>query len=240
MQIKLQQFVPWGIRDLLTVIGLFFATGVIASIITVIVVGAPGTDNDGPLLKAGLLATIAIDLVLLGLAIVFSVVKYRTDWGALGFRWPQRGDWWKPFVTLFCLWLVLAVYLALVSLLDIERLQPESTLEDDIFDTPVLVVLAGVLALVAAPLSEETFFRGFLFAGLKKRWGIAISALISGVLFGLLHFDPGSIVPFSLIGVVLALAYAFTGSLWISIMAHFLFNFVSFVATLAMQNGGGT
>jgi membrane protease YdiL (CAAX protease family) len=240
MQIKLRELVRWGIRDVLTVIGLFFVVSVIASVITVIAVGAPGSDNDNDeaLLRAGLIATIAIDAVLLGLAILFSVVKYRTDWGALGFRWPSLGDWWKPFATLLCLWLVLGVYLAIVGLIEIESLEPQSTLEEDVFDTPALVALAGILALIAAPLAEETFFRGFLFAGLRKRLGIVISALASGALFGLVHFDPGSIVPFSLIGAVLALAYAFTGSLWISITAHFLFNFVSFVATLAMQNGG--
>jgi membrane protease YdiL (CAAX protease family) len=239
MQVKLRELVPWGIRDLLTVIGLFFIVSLIASVITIVLVGGSEEERESDaFLMAGLIATIAIDAVLLGLAVAFSVVKYRADWGALGFRLPRLGDWWKPLATLLSLWLVLAIYLAIVGLIDADRLQPQSTLEDDLFDTPALVVLAGILALIAAPLAEETFFRGFLFAGLRKRLGIAVSALVSGVLFGLLHFDPGSIVPFSLIGAVLALAYAFTGSLWISIVAHFLFNFVSFVATLAMQNGG--
>jgi membrane protease YdiL (CAAX protease family) len=135
---------------------------------------------------------------------------------------------------------VLGVYVAFVEVFDIGELRPQSTLDDDVFDTPLLIALTAVLALIAAPITEETFFRGFLFAGLRKRWGLGAGAIASGLLFALLHFDLGSIIPFSLIGIVLALAYALSGSLWVSIATHFLFNFVSFVATLAMQNGGGT
>jgi membrane protease YdiL (CAAX protease family) len=43
----------------------------------------------------------------------------------------------------------------------------------------------------------------------------------------------GSIVPFTVIGMLLAWAYVVSGSLWMSIGAHFAFNAISFLITVA-------
>lgn len=241
MRSELPENVPWRIRDILFVIGIFIVASLIATGIAFAITGIPEEGEiDREQIAVGIAATIAIDVVLLAAAVLFSVVKYRVPWRTLGYRLPRLGQWWYPFVTLLCLWTLLGAYVGIVSAFDIEQLQPNSTLDEDAFDAPYLVALAGILALVAAPLAEETFFRGFLFVGLRKRWGTAFAAGASGLLFGLLHFDTGSIIPFSLIGIALAIAYTISGSLWITIATHFLFNFVSFIATLAMQNGGGT
>ena len=63
------------------------------------------------------------------------------------------------------------------------------------------------------------------------------AALASSLLFALLHFNIGSIVPFTVIGLLLAWAYVVSGSLWMAIGAHFAFNAISFLITVA---GGGT
>lgn len=46
--------------------------------------------------------------------------------------------------------------------------------------------LSGV---IAAPIFEEVIFRGFLFLGLQKRIGVGWAALISSVLFGIVHIQ---------------------------------------------------
>jgi len=134
--------------------------------------------------------------------------------------------------------LTLGVYFLIVELTGLGELVPESTLPEDFFDNPAIVPLVGVLAILAAPIAEETFFRGFLFAGLRVRWGTFWAALASGLLFAALHFSLGSIVPFTVIGMLLAWAYAFSGSLWTAIGAHFAFNAVSF--GVAVATGGGS
>ncbi|MFQ5879732.1 MAG: lysostaphin resistance A-like protein [Dehalococcoidia bacterium] len=232
--------VPWRLGDVLAVMGLALVVGIVAISVAAAVVGsAADGDTDIPRLTSGLAATIAFDVVLLGLAVAFSVGKYRCHLSDLGFRRPRWGSWWLPLTTVAALWLVLGVYLGIVQAAGAEGLQPQSTLDDDIFDTPLVIGLAATLALVAAPIAEETFFRGFLFAGLRYRWGLVMAALVSGLLFGLLHFDAGSIIPFSLIGIVLALAYTVSGSIWVTIASHFLFNLVSFLAAIAVSGGGG-
>ena len=82
--------------------------------------------------------------------------------------------------------------------------------------------------MVAAPFTEELFFRGFVFAGLSK-WGFWPAAAVSALLFSLVHFDPGSLIPFFGIGIVMCWLFWSRGSLWDSVLFHFLFNFTSFL-----------
>ncbi len=91
-----------------------------------------------------------------------------------------------------------------------------------------LIVLLGVLSLGLAPVMEETFFRGFLFGGLRGRWGFFLAALGSGFLFALAHVDPLVFIPFTAVGMLFAWGYVYSGSILASMVAHFLFNGVSF------------
>src|SRR6266508_1312324 len=48
---------------------------------------------------------------------------------------------------------------------------------------PALAAM-GVAVVLAAPLAEETLFRGFLYSGLRRRFSVWPAAAVSGVLFG--------------------------------------------------------
>jgi membrane protease YdiL (CAAX protease family) len=181
--------------------------------------------------------TLLVEVAFLGSAVWFGARRYRRGWDVLGFRWPLRG-WWTPIVVLFAAYFVLGVYIAIIELSGLADLTPESTLPEDVFKSPFTLPLAGVLALFAAPLAEETFFRGFLFPGLRNRLGTMRAALASSFFFAVLHFNVGSIVPFTIIGMLLAWAYVVSGSLWMAIGAHFAFNAISFILTIVA--GGGT
>jgi len=181
--------------------------------------------------------TLPVEVAFLGSAIWFGARRYRRGLEVLGFRRPL-GGWWTPIAVLFGAYFVLAAYVAIMKLSGLGDLTPKSTLPEDVFDSPFTVPLAGVLALLAAPLAEETFFRGFLFPGLRNRIGTLRAALVSSFFFAVLHFNVGSIIPFTAIGMLLAWAYVVSGSLWMAICAHFAFNAISFIITIA--TGGGT
>ena len=91
-----------------------------------------------------------------------------------------------------------------------------------------------LVACLAAPLAEESFFRGFMFTGLL-RWGFWPSAAISSFAFTVAHLDPGSIIPFFWIGIIMAYLYRSRGTLWDSILFHFMFNFTSFLVLVATR-----
>jgi len=233
--------VPWRLRDL----GLTVAWVIAATILAFIVMGivfAVVEDPSDDVENAGVLG-VGLALYVTAVAAVawFSVRRYSCGWQALGFRSAVRGGWWLPVAMavafLVAAYVVFALYLLIVELLGIGGLVPEGNLPEGMFESPVILPLVAVLVLVAAPIAEEVFFRGFLFSTLRVRWGVFWAALASGLLFGAIHGSLGLLIPFTIIGMLLAYVYVFSGSLWTSILGHFAFNAIGFVA--GVVSGGG-
>ncbi|WP_258359517.1 CPBP family intramembrane glutamic endopeptidase [Moorella sulfitireducens] len=80
------------------------------------------------------------------------------------------------------------------------------------------------LASFFAPVTEELYFRGFLFPALKERYGLKKGLLGSGLIFALLHLDLVRFLPLALGGVGLAYLYERTGSVLSAIVAHATWN----------------
>ncbi len=103
------------------------------------------------------------------------------------------------------------------------------------------IFLVGVLAAVG----EEVFFRGilqkFFIQIFKSAWpGI----IFTGFIFSAIHMQFMGFIPRMLLGVILGSLYWFTGSLYLSILAHFIFNTVTLflmyfkIADLDSRNSG--
>src|SRR4051794_9393043 len=101
----------------------------------------------------------------------------------------------------------------------------QKDIAEDFGTVPVQVLLI----VIAAPISEEICFRGFLFGGLRERWPRIAAALLSGVIFGGLHATTGisAVPPLMVFGFILALLYEKTGSIWPGILLHMLNNSVA-------------
>jgi membrane protease YdiL (CAAX protease family) len=94
-----------------------------------------------------------------------------------------------------------------------------------------------VMAVVLAPLVEELAFRVFAFNAFESRTSVGIAAVLSGLVFGLVHAfgsPPSQLltvaIPLALGGIVLALVYARTRCYWSNVVTHALFNSISVVA----------
>lgn len=83
----------------------------------------------------------------------------------------------------------------------------------------LLVISGGLLV----PLAEEFLFRGLLYTYLR-RWGVLVAVSVSAVIFGLLHLSVVQFPLHILSGVVLALLYERSGSLWPSVAMHATYN----------------
>ncbi len=80
---------------------------------------------------------------------------------------------------------------------------------------------------VIAPFVEEFTFRGFMYLG-YRRDGARISAVImSALAFAFMHLNFNQAAYAFIIGVAFALIVEATGSIWASIICHFIFNFDS-------------
>lgn len=81
------------------------------------------------------------------------------------------------------------------------------------------------VAIIFAPIAEEFIFRGVLLQRWAVRWNLPIGILLSSVLFGILHFN--NPLGLTMFGVIMALLYIRTRSLWVPILAHALNNIVA-------------
>jgi membrane protease YdiL (CAAX protease family) len=93
-----------------------------------------------------------------------------------------------------------------------------------------LQILYIIMAIVVAPVYEELLFRGIVFPFMVKRIGLVGGTFLVSIFFAALHAHLPSVVPLFLLSAALCLAYWRTGSLWVSIGIHTIFNAVSILA----------
>ena len=105
---------------------------------------------------------------------------------------------------------------------------------------PAQIAFFAVFAVTVAPITEELFFRTFLFNIGLRHIGLWSSAIASSVLFGLAHGSLTDAIPLACVGIVFALVYYHTRNAYASMISHALFNAFSIVGLLlAPKLAGG-
>jgi membrane protease YdiL (CAAX protease family) len=85
---------------------------------------------------------------------------------------------------------------------------------------------------VSAPLFEEVIFRGYLWSAISRAAPQWVALVLTTVLFAMYHVDPVHIVALLPTALFLGWLRLMSGSLWPSIVAHFVNNAVAAVTTL--------
>jgi len=171
-------------------------------------------------------------------ALVLAIVGIATGQSFTGLARILRlnrysaGSIWRPGLAVIAAYTLVVAYSIAADAIGVDLLKPRSTVPTEITRDNLTLAIAAVVIAIGAPISEELFFRGFIFSGLL-RLGFWPAALVSGLLFTLFHLDPGSVIPFGLIGILMAWLYWSRGTLWDSIVFHFLFNSTSFMLLVA-------
>jgi len=161
-------------------------------------------------------------LAIIGLVWRLGIYPYKAPLSALGLAvlgLPRVKTVLLTLGTLAASLLATVVYAQLVSLIGSKLLSPPDIPSDIVFPGPAVVFTFQALALVT-PLTEEIFFRGFVFAGLVPWLGVGRAMVASAVVFSLFHLSVGVLIPVFMTGLLLAWLYHRTGSLWPSIVAH--------------------
>ena len=76
--------------------------------------------------------------------------------------------------------------------------------------SPYPFIFTGV---ILAPIVEETFFRGFLFAGFRQRYGYQKAALLSSAIFAAAHLQLAVLVPTFVLGYIFSYLYQKSNSI---------------------------
>lgn len=154
---------------------------------------------------------------------------------------PWRAVGFVPF-KLSDMWLVAAamgIQIGVTVVFSLLFFAPEQdTLVEDVnFNETTFAAIATVfLIVIAAPITEETLFRGLFFGAIRSKTPFWVAAGASGVLFGAVHLATGDVAVAGLLaffGVILAWLYERTGSLGPPIALHMINNTIAIIPLLS-------
>ena len=229
--------VEWTLKDLFFGILCFFGVFLLLPVPFVIPLLIAGYDDDDRAYM--ILASFVTFIIYVGIiwaAAQFSILKYGGGIERLGIRRPKWSTLGWAALAVVGAFLVGVTYQGVINAFDLDTLRQscDDQVPPEIRDDALLLGLSAVSAVIFAPVAEEIFFRGFLFTGLARAFGIAAGILLSGVLFGAAHLPANpdlwkSLIPFMAIGCIFAAAYWKSENLLTTILAHFAFNLTSMI-----------
>ena len=95
-------------------------------------------------------------------------------------------------------------------------------------------VLYVFIICVVPAICEESLFRGVILQGFKGK-GKHFAVLMSALIFMLMHGGPDQTVHQFILGVILGYVFIYSGSIWVTILIHFLNNFISVTMIYVMS-----
>jgi membrane protease YdiL (CAAX protease family) len=176
--------------------------------------------------------------VFIGTVYLVGVRRGRLSWQELGFLPPRLpGNWIRIAVLVAIALIPIRVLLALVTQLLVggtlenlaeaprmELLNPGGSL---LLNFVISFVLGGILV----PVAEELYFRGAIFTWFRRRYSLWVAVIGSTLLFALGHADLLPVVVTSaVIGVVNALLFERSRSIWAPITVHVVNNSLAFLS----------
>jgi membrane protease YdiL (CAAX protease family) len=212
---------PWwnGPVALLTALAVVLLVG---GVLAFAITSAAGAGEPPAGVKIG--GTYFLDLVLVLSALGFARLTASPRPWHFGLRGTPR---WSTLGLGFATWVAFLVVLLgfgkLFGTPDQENLPEELGIDSSV----AALIAVTVLVTVVAPITEELFFRGFFFTALRSWRGVWPAAILTGLVFGLIHAgsaEPVFLIPLALFGFALCLLYWRTGSLYPCMSAHALNN----------------
>lgn len=185
--------VPWGIGDLVFfivfavvatfVIGLLVVGAFVAFGVKITALEQAGRDQA----LVSIVAQVIIDFALLGYLALQIRLKFREPfWQTIGWRKLDSGIIPRSFAYAGLVFAGVVISFLVDAASNLHP--PKGNLPiDAIYQDRLSAFLFLLMAVLLAPLVEETIFRGYIYPAIAKSWGVVVSVLITGALFGLLH-----------------------------------------------------
>lgn len=183
-------------------------------------------------------------------ALVFSVLK-RAGGDYIGMRHVSTGFWYgMAVVFIFCATPIVAWLYHLNQLLNLPSEDLMTTIRDTedrakvftrlFLQMPSTVDLFFNIFLIAIvpAIAEEFFFRGVLQRMLNDSLkNLHIAVWVTAAVFSFVHFQFLGFLPRMFLGIILGYVFAFSGSIWVAVVAHIFNNGAQVVAAYLYQRG---
>jgi membrane protease YdiL (CAAX protease family) len=189
-------------------------------------------ENDWPMILIGTLSMDGFILV----AVALFLWSQHLSWAeAFGFTTPGllKALGWAILVAI--IFLPIGRLLQMISFQLLEWVNYKTPVQHAVATlegAPSLLARSYMIffAVVAAPIAEETLFRGILYPTLKKYGNASLALWVSSVIFGAIHLNFAIFLPLMVLGMLLAWLYEKTNNLLACMAAHSLFNMINVVA----------
>lgn len=179
-------------------------------------------------------------LIFLFLYVSIAVLHNRPFWRSLGWRklgWTASAPR-NPWIFFFG-GSALAIGVAMVSS---TMHTPENLPIQELFKNRTGAILLMCMAVLVAPLVEETVFRGYLYPLFARTFGTLTGIGLTGLLFGLMHgwqlgWTYGLVLMLILVGIVFTYVRARTGTVFASFLMHLGYNSMIALSTIIATHG---
>ena len=169
------------------------------------------------------------------LYVTLSILRGHAFWQILGWRkiQPRTGELPRNPLVYFLAGCGLSLFVAFLSS---QMKTPENVPMEELFKHRETALMFMALAVLVAPLVEETLFRGYLYPLFARSFGITPGIILTGVCFGAMHgaqlgWTWSLVSMLVLVGIVFTIVRARTGSVFASYLMHLGYNsLISFLA----------
>jgi uncharacterized protein len=90
-------------------------------------------------------------------------------------------------------------------------------------------IAAFVALVIIPPIAEELLFRGYLYGKLRQTSNFLVSAIMTSIIFGLVHLQWNVGIDVFILSIVLCYLREKTGTIWAGVLLHMIKNTVAFV-----------
>jgi membrane protease YdiL (CAAX protease family) len=161
-------------------------------------------------------------------------LRDRRTWAELGLSWPGWGTALKWSLIFFPITLGFSVVYGLILKYLLHLPTPTQQVATYFhYEHPLWIrMFALFVVIVSAPLTEELIYRGILHRALRQRFPFVLAASMSGLIFGLVHFELQALVPLVFLGFMFAFVYEKTRSLPLAMFLHAVNNTLAFLLVM--------
>jgi uncharacterized protein len=240
--------VPWNWVDVFVLAILYLGGGVLLTIFLAKAFGIAGV-SPAQLHKSvseqsffAIVVEVLLDVMLLTYLVAQVRIHFGLPfWETIGWRRLETGT--TPRGIAYLGLLGGGLLFSLIIQLSSAAFAPKTKLPiENFFQDRRSAILLMLMAVIVAPVIEETIFRGYLYPVAARSFGVTGGIIVTGTIFGLLHAAQlwggwGQIGLLVLVGIVFTAVRASTRTVVASYLLHVSYNFFIFLAFVVASHG---
>jgi uncharacterized protein len=220
----------WNWQDLVLIligVAAIFLLGFTVFGLTIRLATADIQDVFQPSILLSLSLAFLESIALVGSVYLLGLRRRGLSWQDIGLR-HLSPNWLMGVIAISIIVIPLSGLISALIMLILNRPLENPQLEFLIPEGFTWTGAVGMLVLggIAVPFAEEVFFRGVLYKWIRQHWGLWPGVLISSLIFGLVHIDIAVAGAAFVLGIILALIYEYSRSLWSAVLVHAINNSV--------------